>query len=253
MAAGISGRRIVSGLDIDVPAGAMIGVVGENGSGKSTLLRVLAGLDAPLAGTVTIDDTEIRKIPRRTRAHTVAWVGQEEAPSEELLVWQAVALGLIPYQHPWRGEGNEQRTAVDDALRRVGLAEYADRRCDQLSGGERRRVMLARGLVQDTGLLVVDEPANHLDIAHQHTLLRTLRDTGKTVIAAMHDLDLVRGLFDLAIILPPRAARGTTPRTGPAADVLVPHLITDAFGVDTALLTDPHTGREHLAVRRPTG
>ena len=146
--AGVDEHLVVAGVTLAVEPGCLVAVVGENGSGKSTLLRTVAGLSRPLAGSVTVDGTDLRALTGRARARLLAWVGQEDAPAEELLVWQAVALGLVPHQRPWAGSGAGEREAVGAALAQVGLQALADRRCDHLSGGERRRVMLARGLVQ---------------------------------------------------------------------------------------------------------
>ena len=245
--AGVDGHLVVAGVTLDVRPGSLVAVVGENGSGKSTLLRALAGLTRPMAGTVSVDGTDLRALPGRARARLLAWVGQEDAPAEELLVWQAVALGLVPYQRPWAGAGAGEREAVGAALAQVGLAELADRRCDHLSGGERRRVMLARGLAQRTGLVVLDEPTNHLDVAHQQELVAVLRASGRTVLASLHDLDLARNGFDQAVVL----HDGRALATGPAAEVLVPDVVRAAFGVGATLLPDPATGRQHLVLSAP--
>ncbi|GAA1832008.1 ABC transporter ATP-binding protein [Microlunatus capsulatus] len=244
---GVDGHLILSGVTLDVAPGSLVAVVGENGSGKSTLLRALAGLTRPLAGTVAVDGTDLRALPGRARARLLAWVGQEDAPAEELLVWQAVALGLVPYQRPWAGSGTGEREAVGAALAQVGLSALADRRCDHLSGGERRRVMLARGLAQRTGLMVLDEPTNHLDVAHQQELVALLRASGRTVVASLHDLDLARNGFDQAVVL----HGGRALATGPATEVLVPEVVRPAFGVDASLLPDPATGRRHLVLSAP--
>ncbi|SDS64192.1 iron complex transport system ATP-binding protein [Friedmanniella luteola] len=245
--AGVDGHLVVAGVSLAVEPGSLVAVVGENGSGKSTLLRALAGLSRPLAGRVAVDGADLHALPGRARARLLAWVGQEDAPAEELLVWQAVALGLVPHQRPWAGPGSGERETVAAALAQVGLQHLADRRCDHLSGGERRRVMLARGLAQRTGLVVLDEPTNHLDVAHQQELVGVLRGSGRTVIASLHDLDLARNGFDQAVVL----HDGRALATGRAAEVLVPEVVRTAFGVVPALLRDPATGQEHLVLRPP--
>ena len=245
--AGVDGHLVVAGVTLSVEPGCLVAVVGGNGSGKSTLLRTLAGLSRPLAGSVTVDGTDLRALTGRARARRLAWVGQEDAPAEELLVWQAVALGLVPYQRPWAGSGTGERKAVATALAQVGLQSLADRRCDHLSGGERRRVMLARGLAQRTGLVVLDEPTNHLDVAHQQELVGVLRSSGRTVVASLHDLNLARNGFDQAVVL----HQGRALASGPATEVLVPDVVRTAFGVAAALLSDPATGQDHLVLRSP--
>jgi iron complex transport system ATP-binding protein len=107
--------------------------------------------------------------------------------------------------------------------------------------------MLARGLVQRTGLVVLDEPTNHLDVAHQQELVGVLRSSGRTVVASLHDLNLARNGFDQAVVL----HQGRALASGPATEVLVPDVVWTAFGVAAALLSDPATGQDHLVLRSP--
>src|SRR5699024_1747697 len=192
----IAGRAIVSDIDLDVPRGSMLGLVGVNGSGKSTLIRALAGLRDPAAGTVAVDGVDMASMSARQRATKLAYVGQEESPPEDLLLDEMVAMGRIPHRPPWALGGASEHELSLNALTAVGLKHAAKRRCDQLSGGERRRAMLARALAQGCDLLILDEPTNHLDIHHQLHLLETVRGLGQTVIAAMHDLALATAFFD---------------------------------------------------------
>ncbi|GAB3453603.1 ABC transporter ATP-binding protein [Actinophytocola sediminis] len=239
----IAGRVIVSGVDLEVPPGELIALVGVNGSGKSTLIRALCGLAAPAAGRVTVDGEDVHALPVRSRARRIAYVGQEETPPADLLVGELVALGRVPHQPPW-ALGRVARASTLDALAAVGLADAVDRRCDQLSGGERRRVTLARALAQGAGLVVLDEPTNHLDISHQTRLLETLRGLGRTVVAAMHDLSLAAAYFDRVAVLHDGALR----TVDAAAVALAPATVEEVFAVAAAHLTDARTSREHLVL-----
>lgn len=240
----ISGHTILSDVDLDVPHGTMLGLVGLNGSGKSTLIHVLAGLRAPAAGTVHIDGYDLASLSSRQRARLLAHVGQEESPPEDLLLGEMVAMGRIPHRPPWSLGNDSERDLTLSSLGAVGLADAADRRCDQLSGGERRRAMLARGLAQGSDLLVLDEPTNHLDIHHQIHLLQTVRSLGQTVIVAMHDLSLAATFFDQIAVL----HEGTVLTTASATEALAPEIVEKVFGVPAAQLIDPDTGREHLVL-----
>ncbi|OMC31565.1 molybdate ABC transporter substrate-binding protein [Mycobacterium sp. GA-1841] len=237
------GRTVVSGVDLVVPAGTRLAVVGPNGAGKTTLLRALSGLQAPRAGTVQVDGDDVYRMPARRRARTVAVVGQEERPSGELTVAEAVRLGRTPYRNPWSSTGaGGEHDIVDDALKAVGLNGWGDRSCAQLSGGERHRVVLARALAQQTSVLVLDEPTNHLDAAWQLRFMSILDHLECTVIAAMHDLDLVLRHFDAVAVV----AAGGLVAHGPPAQVLDADLLSQVFDVAGDVITHPSTRRSHL-------
>jgi len=239
----VAGRTVVSGVDLDVEPGRMLALVGVNGSGKSTLIRALSGLRAPADGVVTVDGRDLRTLPARERARLIAYVGQEETPQEDLLVGEMVALGRVPHRRPW-ALGRDEHAVVLGALAAVDLAHAVDRRCDQLSGGERRRAMLARALAQGGGLVVLDEPTNHLDVGHQTPLLETLRGLGRTVVAAMHDLPLAAAYFDRVAVL----HRGALRVVDAASAALAAATVEEVFAVAAARITDPGTGREHLVL-----
>ncbi|MGW5360912.1 ABC transporter ATP-binding protein [Actinopolymorpha pittospori] len=241
----IAGRILLSDVDLDLAPGRMMALVGVNGSGKSTLLRTLVGLQAPAAGRVFVHGQDLHALRTRERARRVAYVPQEEQPPGELLVGEMVALGRVPYRPPWAlRDSVKERDTVVRALDAVGLVHVLDRPCDQLSGGERRRVLLARGLAQECDLLVLDEPTNHLDVRHQVQLLRTLRATGRTVLAAMHDLSMAAAHFDEVAVL----HKGTLHVVGPPRQALEPDVVTSVFEIDATRLADPATGREHLVL-----
>jgi iron complex transport system ATP-binding protein len=240
----IAGSDILSDIDLDLTRGSMVALVGVNGSGKSTLLRTLAGLRAPAEGTVEIDGKDLYSLPLRVRARAIAYVGQEETPPQDLLLGEMVAMGRIPHRPPWSLGEESDRAVTLRALDTVELAHAVDRRCDQLSGGERRRAMLARGLAQESGLLILDEPTNHLDIRHQFHLLDTLRGLGCTVIAAMHDLTSAASYFDRVAVL----HDGALDTFADAADALSPDTVKRVFSVPATQLTDPATGRAHLVL-----
>src|SRR5699024_7944167 len=152
LSCGIAGRTILSDVDLGVPRGRMIALVGVNGSGKSTLIRVLTGLRSPAAGHVMVNGEDLAALPARRRAKMMAHVGQEEAPPDDLLLGEMVVMGRIPHRTPWALGQRSERRIVLDALESVGLEHAAKRRCDYLSGGERRRAMLASGLAQGSEL-----------------------------------------------------------------------------------------------------
>ena len=238
---------ILNGVDLEVPEREMMALVGPNGTGKSTLLRTLAGLLPIPSGRVLVAGRDLVKLSPLERARTLAMVGQQEETPADLRVAEVVALGLLPHRPPWSGGGRKERNAVAEALEQVSMTAYTNRGFHQLSGGEQRRVLLARGLAQRTELLLLDEPTNHLDIRHQHALLRMVRGLGRTVIAAIHDLDLAATYFDHIVVL----NDGGVAADGKPSEVLTPELVGDVFGMAASMVTDPATGEPRLLLSYP--
>ena len=215
LACSIGRRVIVSGIDLDVQPGTMTALVGVNGVGKSTLMRVLAGIRPATTGHVEIDGRDLSRLRPRERARLMAFVAQEEAAPEDLSLSEMVALGHL-----------------------------ADRRCGHLSGGERRRAMLAKGLAQGTDLLLLDEPTNHLDVHHQLHLLQTMRATGRTIVASIHDLDLAMGWFDRIVML----ADGGIHAAGTPEEVMTAVNLESAFKVRARQVPAVGDGVQHLII-----
>jgi iron complex transport system ATP-binding protein len=242
----IGRRTILCDVDLAVRRGEILGLVGANGTGKSTLLRVLAGVRRPAAGRVLLHGHPLSALRAGERARRVAFVAQEGAGQTDLLVGEMVALGRIPHQGARGGLDEASSAAVRAALDQVDLGYAINQPLDQLSGGERRRALIARGLVQEAPLLLLDEPTNHLDIGHQLALMRRIRalasDLHRTVVVALHDLDLAATFCDRIAVL----HAGGLLACGIPDDVLTPDLLHNAFGVLAIRVTHPLTGRAHL-------
>ncbi|MBN8205962.1 ABC transporter ATP-binding protein [Microbacterium esteraromaticum] len=235
-------RTVVHGVSFDVASGSVLGLLGPNGSGKSSLLRAIAGIDAPAAGDVRFDGVSAHDLTRRQVAQRVAVMMQEHSEEFEIPVLELVLLGRIPH-----GSGFGRDSAADvaialDALERVGAQHLASRAFSALSGGERQRVLFARALTQDTPVLVLDEPTNHLDIAHQLELLDLVRASGRTVLVALHDLNLAATHCDAVGVL----AAGELVAFGSPDSILTPDLIRTVFAVESTAITHPATAQRHL-------
>ena len=200
------GRRIVlQGLDLTVPGGTLVCLVGANGAGKSTLLRTLAGLQPPLAGEVRLDGAPLAALAPTERARKLAVVLTERVSAGALDVYSLVALG----RHPWTGRLGTlepaDRAAVAAALDTVGIAALAARRFDELSDGERQKTLLARALAQQPSILLLDEPASFLDVPRQMELIQLLRGLtrgeGRAVVLSTHHVDLALRSADVLWLL----------------------------------------------------
>ncbi|MGW8526443.1 MULTISPECIES: ABC transporter ATP-binding protein [Nocardiopsidaceae] len=242
LAAHRGGRPVVSDVSIQVPSGSVLGLLGPNGSGKSTLLRVVSGLAAPSSGRVSLDGTDITALKRTDLARRVAVMAQEHSEEFEMPVLDMVLLGRIPHGRGYGRDSDQDIATAQQALERVGAAHLADRSFSALSGGERQRVLFARALAQDTPVLVLDEPTNHLDIAHQIELLDLIRSTDRTVLVALHDLNLAARSCDTVGVL----HQGRLLSLGAPEEVLHTDLIRSVFGVDSTSVAHPLSGRRHF-------
>ncbi|TVQ06159.1 MAG: ABC transporter ATP-binding protein [Roseinatronobacter sp.] len=221
------GSGILAPVTLTLAPGRVLGVLGANGAGKSTLLRLIYRFHKPQSGRVLLDGQDIHAMPARAVAQRVAAVLQEQPTDFALTVAEIVALGRAPHRRALSGPSAQDAHIVDHALERLSLHAFAARPFGTLSGGERQRVMVARALAQEPGLIVLDEPTNHLDIRHQLEVLRLARGLGATVVASLHDLNLVQGFADDLLVL----KDGQPLAFGPVAQVLTPELIARAFGV----------------------
>jgi iron complex transport system ATP-binding protein len=182
---------VLRGASLALRTGEGLALVGPNAAGKSTLLRTMAGLLRPSAGSVLLKDRPLATWKREGVARAVALVAAEEEGPAMLRVADRVALGRYPYRGPFRPLTPHDRDTVDRALARTGIAHLAERPLGTLSAGERQLAALARGLAQEPEVLLLDEPAAHLDIGHQLQLFAVLdevRRQGVAVLAVVHDL-----------------------------------------------------------------
>ena len=184
-------RHVLHDVTLCLRAGDALALVGPNAAGKSTLVRTLAGLLRPVAGDVRLMGRTLGSWPRDAVARAVALVTPEEEGPPALTVAERVALGRYPHRGPLRPFTAADRDAVERALEQTGIAALAPRRLGTLSAGERQLATLARGLAQDPRVLLLDEPAAHLDVGHQLQLFRVLDEAcarGVAVLGVVHDL-----------------------------------------------------------------
>ncbi len=252
-------KTVLRGVTLDIRPGRVTGIFGPNGSGKSTLLRCLNGALKPQSGSVLLDDCPIERLTHRDIARKIAVVPQDLPPPVSFTVREMVMMGRFSRWDTWQQETADDHRIVNQSLARMELEQLANAPFDQISGGERQRVILARVLAQDTPILLLDEPSNHLDIAHQletYRLARSLAQEGRTVLMICHDLLVVPMFTDHAVLL----KAGAVYREGKPQDVLTSENIEQVFGTrlelhwtGTAALTlrmapvTSHSAREILA------
>jgi iron complex transport system ATP-binding protein len=210
-------------------SGEIVAMLGPNASGKSTLLKLIAGALEPLSGRVLLNGFVTHSLTPRIRAQRIAMVQQESRLLFPSRAWEFVLQGRHPYGRTLRFESEKDIIVARNALAQVGAEHLSDRWMDQISGGEKQRVILARALAQQPLLLLLDEPTLHLDIGAQVDLLETLRRLTAanryTVIVVTHELNLAGEYADQVLLL----QRGKCLRVGPPAAVYQRELLEQVF------------------------
>jgi iron complex transport system ATP-binding protein len=197
-------RVLVQNLSFALKRGEFLAILGRNGSGKSLTLQALAGLNPLLKGEVLLEGEDIAALPRRRVARRLGLLQQDREESLALSTLEAALIGRHPHLKFWQREGAHDLDIAHDALRRVGLSDFARRMVNTLSGGEQRRAAMASLLTQQPHVYLLDEPTNHLDPHHQIHMLQTFRELcekGASVIATLHDATLAERFAERALLL----------------------------------------------------
>lgn len=185
--------------------GAFIGIVGANGTGKSTLIRTLAGLQPALSGKISIEGKPLSRYTPSALASVLSLVLTEPVPVKNLRVAEVIALGRHPHTN-WMGRLTEKdRARVEGAMETTGITALREKRCYELSDGQLQKVMIARALAQDTGLILLDEPTTHLDMYYKAYVLKLLKqiatEQGKTVVFSTHEINMAIQLCDKLLVM----------------------------------------------------
>jgi iron complex transport system ATP-binding protein len=223
-------RAVLRGVSLSLRPGEGLALVGPNAAGKSTLVRTLAGLLPAVSGEVLLEGRPLAAWPRAGVARRVALVAAGDEAPDRLAVEDRVALGRYPHRGPLAPFTAEDRSAVGRALRQTEIEHLARRPLGTLSAGERQLASLARGLAQDPAVLLLDEPAAHLDVRHQLHLFRVLDDVrqrGVAVLAVIHDLPRAAAWAPRVALLD----EGRIAAEGTPAEVLESGAAQRAFGV----------------------
>jgi len=227
--------------------GEVVAILGPNASGKSTLLKLIAGALAPLSGRILLNGFVTHSLTPRTRAQRIAVVQQESPLLFPSRVWEFVLQGRHAHGRSLRFESDDDIIIAKNALAQVGAADLSDRSMDQISGGEKQRVILARALAQQPLLLLLDEPTLHLDIAAQVDLLHTLRrlaaENRYTVVVVTHELNLAAEYTDQVVLM----QRGRCLRVGPPSSIYQRELLEQVFQTPLTVELGP-SGRPRVTV-----
>jgi len=235
-------RPVLHHLSLTVEKGQILAVVGPNGAGKSTLVRAVSGVLPAREGKVWVDGRDLSRLSPAWRARYMAVVPQARQLPGAFTVYQTVLLGRTPYLS-WLGQaGRRDHEAVLLALERTHLADLAERRVGELSGGEQQRVLLARALAQEAPILLLDEPTTHLDLQHQSSLLNLVRSLTReknlTVLMVLHDLNLASLYADRVALL----VDGQVFALGKPDEVLTTENLSAVYRVSVSVIPHPEYG-----------
>jgi len=239
-------RAVLADVSWTLRAGAFLAICGPNGAGKSTLLRAAAGLLAPARGAVTLDGRAATAWTARERAMRIGYLPQHAADLPGFSCRAVVRMGRYAIADEDRDAGTR---AVDRAMARTDTRALADRPFDEISGGERQRVLVARALAQSAPILLFDEPTTHLDLANQvaiAALLQSLAADGAAVACALHDLNLAAAFATRVLLL----AHGRVVADDVPERTLQPGVLGAVFGVPLVGIAHPHGGAPVLATAR---
>ncbi|AJZ88903.1 ABC transporter ATP-binding protein [Cedecea neteri] len=227
-------------INFQLLKGERLSVIGPNGSGKTSLLRALSQ-ELKAEGEITLAGRPLNKLDSLLRAKLVAVMSQNDLPDLRLSIEDYVALGRLPFARDMPEP--EHRCIVCGAMKEVGVLGMRHKSLACLSGGERQRAILARTLAQTSRLLLLDEPTNHLDLAAREELLMLVKARGTTVIAVLHDLNLIEGFADKVLILSAGQQQAfNVPDAALKTEILRPVFGLDSFTVD-------HPGQQGRRVR----
>ena len=242
---------VLQDVDLSVGKGDMVGLIGPNGSGKTTLLKLISGILHPTQGEIHLDGLNLRQMKRRKVAQRVAVVPQQFHMPFAFRVEEVVMLGRTPFLRMLSDGGRKERETVGQAMEAAGIKHLEQRFFNELSSGERQKVVLGMALAQQPEMLLLDEPTAHLDISHQVEILELVKglneEQGITVVSAIHDLNLASLYFPRLVLL----NDGRIAADGTATQVLTPESIREVFSASVQVEQHPQAGVPQIVVLPP--
>jgi iron complex transport system ATP-binding protein len=245
LSVGYRGQPVAAGISFDVAPGTLLAVLGPNGAGKSTLLRTVLGLLPAVAGDVLLFGQPVRDWERRLLARRVAWVPQTFEAEAGFTGLELVLMGRAPHLGAWGLPAQADIRLARAALEELGISHLAARPTRELSGGERRLLLLARAFAQAPELLLLDEPTAFLDLRHQVQVLERVRarvEGGLAAVAVLHDANLAASVADHVLLVRDAGVLGV----GPAAEWLTAETLASLYGLPLLEAVAPGGARSFM-------
>ncbi len=236
-------QTVLNALSLPIARGKITVLAGPNGCGKSTLLRAIRRLHRPTNGRILLEEIDIAKLGHKDMARQIGLLTQSPSAPEDMTVEELVRLGRYPHQTLFQPFNAQDNRAIDTAMSGTGVAHLRERRLGSLSGGQLQRVWIAMVLAQESDIVCLDEPVNHLDMAHQIDCLNLVSqlnaEFGRTVILVLHDLNLAARHADQLVFI----KNGQVQASGRPEELMHEDIIRNVFGVHTKIITEPVHGR----------
>ena len=238
----IGEQPILKGIDLTLHDKEFLGIIGPNGSGKSMFLKCLYRVQRPDEGEILFDGRPINAFSYQESARRLSVVAQHNFYSFDFGVLDVVLMGRSPHKRLLERDNLHDYEIAREALRIVGMADFAGRSFSSLSGGEQQRVILARALAQQTECMILDEPTNHLDIKYQLQIMDIVKGLNLTVAAAIHDLNIAALYCDRLLAI----KQGKVVGLGTPRALLTEAFIHDLYEVNAKVDIHPDTGRLNI-------
>lgn len=237
--------KALKNISLCMERGRFYGILGPNGSGKTTLLKSIAKNLKPQRGTVFVNGADVDKMKAKELAKELAYMYQNTDTQCDYSVTDVVLMGRNPYLRRFQTEGPMDREIAMKAMKATNVWQLKDRRINEISGGERQRAFVARALVQDTDIVLLDEPVSHLDLQHQIEVLdiaRKMAGKQRTVVAVLHDLNLASTYCDYLILL----KEGAIIAKGEPDKVLTEEIIEEVYGIKPYIVRGVNNNRPYI-------
>ncbi|MGN0097877.1 MAG: ABC transporter ATP-binding protein [Candidatus Methanomethylophilaceae archaeon] len=228
-----SGTEVLKGISFQSEENTVISILGPNGTGKTTFLKCMCGLQSPTSGSITIDGVDVSKLHGREMAKKIGYVPQS-TPVSRMSVFDSILIGRKPYID-WAAS-QEDLDKVSNVIDSLGMSHLSLKYLDEISGGEFQKAQIARAIVQEPAVIILDEPTNNLDISNQHKTMHMIMDAVRSrnvcTIMTMHDINLAVHYSDKFLFLKDGVVRAYG---GP--EIITSELIYDVYGLETEIIT----------------
>jgi len=246
-------HEVLKKIELTAERGEVVGIIGQNGCGKTTLLRCINSSLTPSNGSVSVDGVPVASMSKREIAKKMAFVTQSTYVTFPFTVYETIMMGRYSRTGEGRKKKDDDVEAVYQAMKDTGTLKFADRSVNELSGGERRRVMIARALAQEPEVLLLDEPTLHLDINHQFDLLELIKklaaEKNMLVLIVTHDIILAARYCDRIVIMQNKQIH----KVGETIKIMLPENLKNVFMIETDVGYDERFGIDVLLIGKDKG